>query len=346
MRHPAADLPKDASPRRPWFISRPTPQHLKRLVRRVRDRLWIEAAAEKGIILTGTPARCPQDIATYITLCAVHRLAGRPTPMALGRPDVGPCAWFASRETARIIGRRFDRPPEDEFFDRILHDVPAAIYRDPRYRQYSGEIRIAGPEPIPYAAFAALMPARDRTGSIDSQRFARYPEPSINCKEDLIVAGLVFNRDVVGLTVFRKPHTERLYRVGLFGLHPGIATTGHPHARRIQSLFRQYTRKIFGYPELSFDFIDTIAPAAAMLGHSMFRDTVDRECRRLRALAPSAAAREVERVTTYPYPTFEADQRIGKGDQIRTGLKLAGNRMISAGRRIMPTRWPERETEC
>ena len=285
-------------------------QGLGAAYRRLHDTLL----AERGHPFEGTPARSPQDIATYITHAAFHRLEGRPVPKALGRPGIARYAWFATRRSARRMAGRHVEGTGGRFFEEMTAQVPAALYTDAKNIIESGRV---GPGPRAYAVFVAK--AAMETGCF-------------------LFSGVTVDERPVFLTVFRKVAHGSLYKALWTGAGSPVikgGRLGDHHHRGLVRIIRRYQLKIRDYPDTCIDFFGSITPKAALMAHSLFRHLRGREMARLQALPSNRYAALRRRVAAYSYPRFAPAQRIGPLEVLWAGTRRWTARMAAQGVRAV-----------
>ena len=253
-------------------------------------RLHDTLLAEKGRSFEGTPARTPADIANFVTHAAFHKLEGLPAPRAMGRPGVGRTAWFASSASAlKMAFRHPSLPAERRVFQEMAARIPEAVQTAGGHTAESG--RMACAAAMPYAIFFARVGLE--TG-------------------DFLYSGLRVGKTLVALALFRKTLRTDLYKALWIGMCVPETMGGQDKAfkRALWHLIRRYQLKIGEYPDVCIDFMGTITPGAALLGHSLFKRLRKAEMERLRALGPGAYAATRRRVVAYPYPRFETMQLV------------------------------------
>jgi hypothetical protein len=243
-------------------------------------RFYRALLVRRGGWIAGTPARSPRDIANYTTHSAFRRLAGLGPPKALGRPDIGPAAWFATLQGALSVA---GPPPVSassrNVFAAMSEQFPRACYSDPAFILKTGRVP-------------------DRTGQLHA--FVVFGAPGTFDGGDCYYSGVKMSGRLVALTLFRRLAGDGLYKV----VWAGVAD-GRDRRRSTCRAIQAHQTMISQYPELCIDFLGSITPAAARMGHSLFRRLRTAEMDRLRRLSGKDLDTLRHRVYAYTYPRFD-----------------------------------------
>jgi len=273
---------------------------------------------KRGVSFYGTPAKSYADIQNYYTHAAIHSLEGLGVPLALGRPGVAPHAWFASRKSAEAMGRRHAGYADQDLFDAIMAEFPVEAVMTPENVVTAGRLSAAALNPSRYTVFAKALTAVPRRPRPLSGGMGIGPASPSQAAEQRIYALVKVEDDILGAAVFQREPGRDLYRLALIGMRRRSDRLTDPRLHRQAPVaFKRFNEAIRLWPGVSFDFVGAAEPAAAAMGHSLFRYLRKLEMKRLEALSPAEYAVERRGVTTYRYPTFPREAIVTHGDTLR-----------------------------
>jgi len=145
-------------------------------------------------------------------------------------------------------------------------------------------------------------------------------------KEEILLTAALLDDTPVWLTEFRKDRSESFYRIALVAFQEPSApkkTRLAAHVARELELFLihlNHERR-----DLCLDFIGSITPKAAIMGHSLFRRLVSEKLKDLQKLTPEDYEVLYTAAQTYSYPTFKRAEIVTSADMLREiGKRIKG----------------------
>lgn len=137
-------------------------------------------------------------------------------------------------------------------------------------------------------------------------------------KEEILLTAALLDDTPVWLTEFRKDRSETLYRIALVAFQESSTRKNKrlaAYVARELELFLIHLNQ--ERRDLCLDFIGSITPKAAILGHSLFRRLVSEKIKVLQKLAPADYETLYTEAQTYPYPTFKRAEIVTSADMLR-----------------------------
>ena len=137
-------------------------------------------------------------------------------------------------------------------------------------------------------------------------------------EEEILFLAVLLDDMPVWLTELRKVRRETLYRIALVAFQKPSARKKKrlaAYAARELELFLIHLNK--ERRDLCLDFIGSITPEAAAMGHSLYRRLVSDKVRDLQGMPPQDYEELSAKAQTYSYPTFKRAEIVTPADIIR-----------------------------
>jgi len=137
-------------------------------------------------------------------------------------------------------------------------------------------------------------------------------------QEEILLTAALLDDTPVWLTEFRKDRSETLYRIALVAFQKPSArkkTRLAAYAAREFELFLIHLNK--ARRDLCLDFIGSITPEAAVMGHSLFRRLISEKIKEISALSPADYEALYSKTQSYQYPSFSRMGIVTPGDMLR-----------------------------